>query len=243
MTGLRRHRTTARPRLRIVCFPHAGGAASFFRTWPAGLPGDVDVLAVQYPGHEDRIAEPFADDLHGLAAELAGTLTPLLDVPMLLFGHSMGAIVAYEAARRVEALAPQARLALAVSAAAAPDVPRRGPADDSDDALVANLIELGGVPAEVLAEPDLRELFLPVVRHDYAALRRHRDAPLPRLRGPIMAFCGLDDVTAGPSQMRRWHSRTAGPFTLKSFAGGHFYLVPHQHDLLKELADWPPSAV
>ncbi|BCJ73661.1 thioesterase [Catellatospora sp. IY07-71] len=242
MNSLRRHRTTARPRLRIVCFPHVGGAASFFRTWPAGLPGDVDVLAAQYPGHEDRIAEPFADDLSGLAAELADALIPLLDVPTLLFGHSMGATVAYEAARRIEALVPRARIALAVSASAAPDAPRQGPADDGDDALVAHLRELGGVPPEVLADPELRELVLPVVRHDYAMLHRHRDDPQPRLRSPIMAFCGQDDALAGPSQMRRWDTRTAGRFTLKIFTGGHFYLVPHQNELLKELTAWPPAA-
>lgn len=243
MKSLRRYRLTDHPRLRVVCFPHAGGSASFFRAWPGALPDDVDVLAVQYPGHEDRISEPLAEDLRALAVDQARSLTHLLDVPTILFGHSMGALAAFEAARRIETLEPRARIALAVSAASAPDVPRDLPDGDSDDALADHLSRLGGVPPEVLANPDLRDFVLPVARHDYRLVRNYRDVPDPLLRCPIMAFCGEDDHAAGSAEMERWAARTTGGFSLRAFAGGHFYLVPHRSEVLKELATWPPSGV
>jgi len=244
VNSLRRHHATDRPRLRVVCFPHAGGSASFFRAWPDALPADVDVFAVQYPGHEDRISEPLADDLRSLAADQAESLAPLLDVPVLLFGHSMGALVAFETARRIESLVPRARIALAVSAATAPDVSRDLPDDiDTDDVLADHLSRLGGMAPEVLADPDMRDIMLPVVRHDYRLVRRYRDVPEPRLRCPILAFCGEDDPAAGYADMERWASRTAGRFSSRAFAGGHFYLVPHRSELLKELGAWPPSGM
>jgi pyochelin biosynthesis protein PchC len=214
--------------LRIICCPHAGGSASFFREWRRNRPETVEMWAVQYPGHEDRVAEPHPEDLRAFARELAAAVTPLLGPDVLVFGHSMGAIVAYEVVRELERAAPDARLALGVSAALTPGRWRARFDLDSEEELVANLSALDAATAEVLADPDMSELIVPVARADLRALDQYRPGPDPVLASRIVALAADADPGISVDDVRLWQTFTSGRFDLHVFPGGHFYLTPQR---------------
>lgn len=220
---------------RLICFPHAGGSAAFYRPWTQAAT-DVDVRIAEYPGRADRLFEPLLDDARQVAHAVTEALGPLLDRPVALFGHSMGATIAYETARLLAARGtPPAHLF--VSASRAPHDRPGGSAeevlhDKPDDVLVAGLVRLGGTDAETLADPQLRELVLPYVRSDFRLLECYRHEPGPLLDVPITAFTADADPVVTPAQAGRWAELTTGAFTLRVYPGDHFYLVPHQDALL-----------
>lgn len=227
---LRRYRRLPEARARLVCFPHAGGAASFFRMWARRSPPEVEVLVVQYPGREDRLRERLCDDMATLADAVAEAMRPELDRPVGLFGHSMGATVAYEVARRLDA-APSA--GLFVSGRPAPHRQRPGALHlRDDDALIAELRRLGGPSDVVLDNPELRDLYLPALRNDYRVVETYRPEPGPPLSVPVTAYIGDRDPEVTPEEARGWADVTDGGFKLRIFPGDHFYLVPHRADVL-----------
>jgi pyochelin biosynthetic protein PchC len=232
------HRCRApRPARRLLCFPHAGGTAHLFHGWPAHLPDDVELLAVRYPGRQDRLAEPCVEDMGELADAVTEALAPYADLPLSLFGHSMGSAVAYEVALRWEArgLRPAQLL---VSGRAAPHRARpAGVADGDDEALLATVRGLGDYQAEAYDIPELRDLLLPALRADYRLIEAYRpDRPAP-LRTPVTAYTGRDDASCPAQCVGAWAELTEpGRFTLRSFPGDHFYLVPHEAQLVADIA-------
>ncbi|MEU4377027.1 thioesterase II family protein [Pseudonocardia alni] len=215
------------PRARLLCFPHAGGAASYFAGLSGRLRPDVDVVAVQYPGRQDRRGEPFATDLATLADRIVEQLGdgPAPDgLPLALFGHSMGATVAYEVARRLERDHERPVDRLVVSARNAPSEHRSAGIHRLDDAgVVAELRRIGGTGGELLADPEMLQLVLPAVRADYTAAETYAWVPGPPLRAPIDGLCGDRDPRVAPEDLRGWAAHTAGGFTLRSVPGDHFY--------------------
>ena len=232
----RRYRPVPRPRLRLVCLPHAGGGPTAFRTWAAGLPDDVELLSACYPGRQDRMREPIPASLAELADPLAEALLPLLDRPVALFGHSMGATVAYEVALRLERHGAVPR-GVFVSGRAAPD--RVPPGDlhrGADDALIDTVRRLDDVHRAAWDDPDLAELLLPVLRADYRMIETYRPPPvLPRLAAPVTAYAGARDTDGRLPDFEAWAQTTTGGFRLRIFPGGHFFLVPEEAALLTDL--------
>ncbi|GAA3348224.1 alpha/beta fold hydrolase [Amorphoplanes nipponensis] len=220
----------------LLAFPHAGGSASFFRSWGEPLPATVELSAVQYPGRLDRLREPCVDDVHRLAD---GVVTALRGQSWLasgrriaLLGHSMGAVVAYETALRLEALgAPP--VATFLSSHPAPNRPlRNGLTEFTDQALIGELRRLGATPAALINRPDARDAVLAGLRSDYRAVARYRPSPM-RLHSPIVGLVGADDPDVGPDDMRAWTEMTAGPMTLHVFPGDHFYLIGQRDAVLR----------
>ncbi|MGK3201249.1 thioesterase II family protein [Amycolatopsis sp. MEPSY49] len=210
---------------RLVLFPHAGGSASCFHAASAALAPAVDVLAVQYPGRQDRHAEPLVDDLLVLADRLAGVLAAEVAGPVVFFGHSMGASLAFEVARR---LGPRVR-GLVVSARRAPSAPRAARVHEGgDDALLADVRRLGGTDTRVLEHPQLVRMVLPVLRNDYRAAETYRYLPGPDVSCPVLALVGDRDPKVPEAEARRWAAHTTGEFELKTFPGGHFYVNDHR---------------
>lgn len=213
-------------RLRLFCFPFAGGGASFYRPWIERLSPDVHVHPVQLPGRETRLREHAFDRLEPLIARLADALGAHLDRPFALFGHSMGALIAFELARELRRRQAPAPVRLLVSGHPAPQLPRRESTRYAlpEPELVAELQRLGGTPPEVLAHPELMQLVLPLLRADFAVVETYAFRDAPPLDCPITAFGGTDDENAGEAQLEPWHAQTRGPFVLYMFPGGHFYL-------------------
>ncbi len=224
------------PELTVVCFPHAGGAATFFRPWGPAAPPGMRLVAVQYPGREDRLREPPVTDLDELADLVTAALHRAGLGGALLFGHSLGAAVAYEVAVRLE---PDVR-GLVVSG-------RPGPAADrhtsmhasSDETLCAELLRLNGTPPEVLAVGELRRLILGIIRSDYQLSetwrRTRQPGPVPTLSCPVLACHGSEDTEVSAAEAQAWSAVTGAGFTRLALPGDHFYLTRHQRRILAEI--------
>ncbi|KAB2346153.1 thioesterase II family protein [Actinomadura rudentiformis] len=222
---------------RLICFPHAGGSATYFHPVSRTLSPDVDVLAIQYPGRQDCRFEACVEDLFEMADLVIEALHPWLDRPVSLFGHSMGATIAYEVARRLEA-GGHAPLGLFASGRRAPSRHRDERVHRADDdGIVAELLRLDGTDAQVLHDPDLRRMILPAVRADYRAAETYRCVPGSTVGCPVIALVGDADPHVTVDEASGWRDHTTGPFDLKVFPGEHFYLNDHAPAVMKTITD------
>ena len=173
--------------IRLVCFPYAGGGAHIYADWRTGLPPQVEVHAVQLPGRGRRFAEPALERLDAAVSDIVDALATLNDKPFMFFGHSMGALLAFETARALRRLGSAGPLRLLMSAYRAPQLERREPPirDLPEAAFIAKLREFEGTPPEVFANKELLELMLPVVRADFTLVETHRYRPELPLACPI----------------------------------------------------------
>ncbi|WP_328395788.1 thioesterase II family protein [Nocardia sp. NBC_00416] len=220
----------------LICFPPGGGSATGYSRLASSFGPGPAVYAVQYPGRQDRLGDPLVPSITELAALIAAAIRPLTAARPVLFGHSMGATVAFETARCLEADGRPVA-ALFVSGRPDPTFVEQGTLHRaSDDALIAELERLANDPASVRVlrdEPGLAELVLPAVRNDYRAVETYRYRPGTRLGCDIFALLGRSDPTTTPDQLGGWRHHTAGGFATSSFPGGHFYL----DDNSREIAD------
>ncbi|MCU7728893.1 alpha/beta fold hydrolase [Actinoplanes sp. KI2] len=237
---LRRFSSTPAPRLRLICFAHAGGGPSAYRTWHERLPTWAEVVAVRYPGRQDRLLEPCIDRMEPLADAVAHAVRPLLDRPVVLFGHSMGAWVGYEVARRLRARWGMEPAALVMSGQVPPG--RRSVRSVSgDEDLIAEVRRLGGADESMFDEPELLELVLPPIRADFALIDAYRPEPAEPFSCPLLVCSGAQDADVPPEAAAAWAATTTGPFRRREFPGGHFYLTDDEPALLGELGEWLAS--
>ncbi|KOX36067.1 hypothetical protein ADL06_05520 [Streptomyces sp. NRRL F-6491] len=211
---------------RLFCFPHAGGSASALRPLAQALAGTFDVLVAQYPGRQDRRLEEPYDDIGGLADALAAEVAGRAERPYALFGHSMGAVLAYEVARRLAADRGPAALVLSARGAPASE-PGRHDRLRTDDDIVRAVSRLGGTTPEVLRDPELREMVMPALRADYRALGSYAWRPGPPLTVPLTLLVGDGDPVVEVEQVERWGEFTTAGTRLHVFGGGHFFLDAH----------------
>ncbi|WP_313930105.1 alpha/beta fold hydrolase [Trichocoleus sp. FACHB-262] len=223
-------------RLRLFCFPYAGANSFIFRPWLHSLPADVELGAIELPGHGTRIAEPLFTRMTKLVEAIASSLLPHLDKPFAFFGHSMGAWVSFEVARWLQAhhVYP---VHLFVSGARAPQLPSlRSPLHQLPEAeFVAALRRLQGTPEAVLDHTELMELMLPILRADFAVLETYTYSPQTLLPCPITAFGGLQDVDVSPEMLHAWQTQTNASFSHRMLPGNHFFIHSDQPLLLQLL--------
>ncbi len=210
------------PRLRLLCLPFAGGGALAYRSWSASLPEAIEVCPVELPGRGARFREPHATSMRALVDDLVSGLAPLLDLPVAVFGHSMGARIALELARRREANVVH----LFASASPAPHVDRasRDWSTMSDADLLAELRAWGGTPPEALQHRELMELALPILRSDLALVETYDGSAEPTLDCGVTALAGARDRDIPVGDVRAWADCTGGSFELVEVDGGHFFL-------------------
>jgi pyochelin biosynthesis protein PchC len=218
----------------LVCLPHAAGSAAFYSSWASELDADLDLVGVQYPGHQDRINEPFAPDLHSLAESVAGDIVANIPGKIAIFGHSFGANVAHEVALRLHS---DCLAALFVSGRPGPSALRPGRIHQlPDDELWQTVIALGGVEAELQDNAQVREVVLPALRNDYRLAECYRPDPdMVTLHCPVTAFNGDRDNQVTLAGIAAWATVSSGEFRSVQFPGGHFYLLTRRHELLTEI--------
>jgi surfactin synthase thioesterase subunit len=226
-------------RIRLVCLPHAGGGASSFHALAGLLPDDVEVVALQPPGRERRIGEPPVSSLTALVGILAETVAPLAAKPYALFGHSFGALAAFELARELRRRELPEPLHLVVSAFRAPHLRRRGPELHQlhDEALAAELHRLGATPPELLADRDVAALVLRAYRADLEACETYAYVDAPRFRCPLAAWGGRLDPDVKERDLEPWALHTTGPFELRTFPGSHSYPLTGKAAIARALSE------
>lgn len=222
-----------RARVRLFCFPYAGGGASAYRLWGAGLPPWIEPVAVQLPGREERLVEPPYTAIAPLVQGALKAMGPFFDLPFALFGHSMGALVVFELARALRRLRCAEPAHLFVSGRCAPELPHPLPplAGKLDADLMRQLARLGGTPPEVLASDELMELVLPIFRADVTVCEKYEYRPELPLGCAISAFGGLGDPVILRDTLLTWEKQTTRGFTLRMVPGGHLF-VNEARDLL-----------
>jgi surfactin synthase thioesterase subunit/glycosyltransferase involved in cell wall biosynthesis len=229
---------------RLFCFPHAGGGTSLLGIGlGAGPAGDLPSVPVRLPGRESRHAEAPFERIEPLVMALATAIESYLDRPFAFFGHSMGAIVAFELARELRRRSrPLPRMVIA-SGARAPryrlhHVP---PPDPTDEELLADMRRLAGIPAGLLTDAAALNAVLPALRADTRLYRHYIYRPEPPLDCPIRAYGGCDDSNIAADQLEAWAGETTVSFAIRRFAGGHFYLQTGRDEVRSALmADLNP---
>jgi medium-chain acyl-[acyl-carrier-protein] hydrolase len=213
--------------MRLFCFPYAGSGGSVFHAWGGDFPAEIEVAAAVLPGREQRAKEPPETNLMRLVGRLAESLSPVLDRPFAFFGHSLGALTAFELTRELRRRGLPIPRHLFVAARPAPqDPPPDGPLHQlPHDEFVAEVCRrFNGIPAIVLREEELMRMFVPILRADFALVETYRYRSEPPLDCPLTAFAGAEDRTASPSALERWREHTRVAFELQTIEGGHFFL-------------------
>ncbi|MBB2993597.1 surfactin synthase thioesterase subunit [Mycolicibacterium iranicum] len=211
-------------RIRLVCLPHAGGSASYYFPMSVALAPEFEVYGVQYPGRQDRHSEPFVDSIEEMADQVYTALGTLPPAPTAFFGHSMGAVLAFEVARRYETVGGRQAVTVFASGSRAPSRYGDEPDRKNDAQLVDVMRELGGTDPRVLNDRELLSTFLPAFRNDYTALQAyHRDTDIG-IGAPIVVMTATDDPKTSEPAARAWHEHTTGGGEVHLFTGGHFFL-------------------
>lgn len=224
------------PRFRLICVPFAGKGASVYRQWPQLMPPDVEMCALQLPGRESRPSERPFTRLTDAVEMVAEVLQPYLDVPYALYGHSMGGLLSFELARNMRRQHRPGPVHLFASGRRAPHLPDPRPYMHTmtDDPFIAEITRrFGGIPAEVLREPDLMALLLPMLRADVEMVETYQHVPEAALECPITVLGGREDTEARFEELIAWRQHTNLGFQTEILPGNHFFIQSAQKQIVE----------
>ncbi|MGI9308570.1 MAG: thioesterase II family protein [Gammaproteobacteria bacterium] len=238
MNGRRKDEWVLRPagdpvpgRMKLFCFPCAGGGASMYFSWAEMLGQHIELVAVQLPGREWRISEDVLEDLHELADVVFAGIREELVAPYAFLGTSLGALLAFEVARRVRAEGLPEPAHLFVCAAGAPQIPEPAPLFHlPDDEFVQEIKELGGLQDDVAASPELTALCLPIIKADCKANDTYDYREQPPLDVPISVYGGIEDLTVSDERLNAWAEQTVQECSV--------HMLPGTHLFVNTAADW-----
>ena len=224
--------------IRLFCFPYAGAGASMFNSWTEFLPAKIQICPIQLPARESRWGEPPATRLKPLIQTLAPLLKPELDIPFAFFGHSLGALLAFELAREFRRQNGPAPVHLFVSSSSPPQLPNRSRPIHRlpEPQFIEELKRLKGIPEEILQDSELMQLFLPTLRADFAILETYFYVSEEPLDCPISTFGGLEDDKVNREVLTAWQEQTSSDFTMQMFPGDHFFLRSEGRALVQSIS-------
>lgn len=212
-------------RVRLFCFPHAGGGASLYRSWSDNLPPAIEVCPIQPPGREGRLGERPFTRIEPLVRAVSETILPLLDRPFAFFGHSLGARISFELAKELRRSHRVIPAHLFVSACPAPQLPKNGSTYDlPNDKFLEKLRVLNGTPGKVMNHKRLMRLLLPTIRADFEVYDTYAYSPCAPFDCPITVLAGAEDPVVSLDQLVPWRDHTRSDFWLTTIPGGHFFV-------------------
>lgn len=235
-----RYKRNTQARLRLFCFPYAGGGASLFRPWVDALLPEVEVCSIQPPGREHRLTEAAYTRLDALVQALAVAIHPYLDLPFAFFGHSMGALTSFELARQLRRMSDRQPVRLCVAAHRAPHLLNptvtstliyQQPAE-----MFKKVLRFEGTPEQILQNDELMEALLPILRADFELCDTYEYRDEPPLACPISVFGGLADSRISTASLEAWREQTSKTYSLRMLPGSHFFLRTAQDLLLSAIA-------
>jgi medium-chain acyl-[acyl-carrier-protein] hydrolase len=219
-------------KLKLICFPYAGGSARSFSEWQAMLPNDVEQIIIQMPGRGSRFSEPTIDCMDTLTDTIIKELTPHLDCPFIFYGHSLGARVAFEIQRKMALLSMQQPEHFIASGSAFPGKDRSDDITHSldDDAFKAKLASLNGTPPAVLEHEELMMLFMPVLRADFKLADTYQYEGNQQFSADLSVFIGeTDEITK--EEQHAWKNYFTGAYDSQVFNGDHFFIDSHNQQV------------
>jgi medium-chain acyl-[acyl-carrier-protein] hydrolase len=224
-----------RPTFRLYCFPYAGGSPTLFRPWAHAVPDHLEVVGIQLPGRGPRMMEAQLPDMDALACGVADAIARNGDVRFAFFGHSMGALLAFEVTRRLRRQGAPQPCHLFASGCRAPHLKgdRKAVEAMSDDEFLATLRDLNGTPESVLDDPELMDLVFPVLKADFTAIDRWQLRPDRPLDVPITAIGGRTDPHVSAEAVQAWREHTRQEFQFRMFAGDHFFIHDNEQLVLQ----------
>ena len=229
------YRPNPQARLRLFCFPYAGGSASIFRTWANDLPGDIEVCPIQLPGRERRLRETPYKRMTALVTALSDALPPMLDKPFAFFGHSMGALISFELTRELRRRTLPQPVHIFVSGARPPHIPDPEPHVHHlpEKEFIQALRAFDGTPEQVLQHEELMQILLPCLRADFEICETNVSQPEEPLAIPMTVFGGWQDKKIGSNELEAWRDLTSSSCVIHMFAGDHFFLHNQRQQLLQ----------
>ncbi len=226
------------PQVRLFCFPYGGSGPWVFRPWQDYFGDKAELTGILYPGRESRINEPLQTKIQTIAEMLLPAILPRLDMPFVFFGHSMGALVSFELTRLLDAGGGPMPQRLIVSGAGAPHIPEPHPIHHlPDQEFMDAVINLNGMPEEVLSSRELLEYALPIIRADFTACGDYRCADQGgRVTCPMVVYGGSLDPRVAVSQVEEWQQHADSEYSVEWFEGDHFFIDSHQDQVLASVA-------
>jgi medium-chain acyl-[acyl-carrier-protein] hydrolase len=225
--------------MRLFCLPYAGGSPLIFQNWPASLPSNIEVCAIQLPGRGMRLSEPPFTKLESLIESLAPVLRPFLDKPFAFFGHSMGGMISFELARALRLRFGLEPACLFIAGRQAPPIQDRTAAryDLPEPEFLEQVRCLNGTPPEILAQPELMRLLVPLLRADFELCQTYVYKPGPPVDCPMFIFGGVKDAEVSQEELEGWRPHTTGAFSLRMLPGDHFFIQSAQAQLLEMVSE------
>lgn len=221
-------------KIRLFCFHHSGGGASTYHRWLDHLSNEIELIAIQLPGRENRFSEPLTNDLNEIIFNISKEFSVYTEKPFIIFGHSLGALIGFEFVKAISQLYSLVPQHMIVSAAKAPHLPlQRKPLSQLDDISLKEELKLyNGINPIILNDNDLWILFAPIIRNDFSILEAYKNFGLEKILCDILALRGIHDDTVNEKEIRAWSASTTGKFEYLQFSGDHFFLKNHQKSII-----------
>lgn len=225
--------------IRLFCFPYAGGSTSTYRLWQGLLPESIDVAPVQLPGRGERLSEPPFDRLSEIVEAAGRELMPYFDKPYVFFGHSMGALIAFELTRWLRKNNMTMPSHLFLSGRRAPQIPEAITPTWNlpDQEFIERVRQLNGTPKEVLDHPELRQLLIPLLRADFAVGETYKYHAEQPLECSFTVFGGVEDPEAQHAHLTPWREQTSARYKLHILPGDHFFVQTAHSEIARIIAE------